>query len=309
MSWKGFVAGYLTFSKRDRAGLLVLLLLLTLAFLLPMLAPKQIDVPIPIDAYTKQAADSLQQISRKTAAPADDYRSYAFERSEEPGNISSGALFHFDPNTLDDAGWRRLGLRERPIRTLNNYRNKGGRFYKPEDLAKIWGLPHGFYDRVKDHIRIVPTAKNREEHSFVATPAVLIKPVPKTIDINTADTSAFIALPGIGSKLAARIVNFRDKLGGFSSVAQLGETYGLPDSTFQKISGRLVMQEGNLRQININTATKELLSGHPYINWKLANAIVAYREQHGAFASVDDLKNIMILDAATFEKIKPYLGL
>ena len=55
------------------------------------------------------------------------------------------------------------------------------------------------------------------------------------VNINTADTSAFIALPGIGNKLALRIVNFRDKLGGFYSIDQIGETYGLPDSVFRKI--------------------------------------------------------------------------
>ena len=62
------------------------------------------------------------------------------------------------------------------------------------------------------------------------------------IDVNTADTSAFISLPGIGSKLAARIVTFREKLGGFYSVEQIGETYGLPDSTFQKIKQWLKLE-------------------------------------------------------------------
>ncbi|RPD50741.1 helix-hairpin-helix domain-containing protein [Paracnuella aquatica] len=308
MSWKRFVAGYLHFSKRDRAGVLGLLLLLALAFLLPLLAPNKVEIPQPLDAATQLATDSLKKMPAN-GGPSEDYRSYAFERADDANKFRPGELFAFDPNTLDDAGWRRLGLREKTIRTINNYRSKGGRFYKPQDLAKIWSLPPGFYDRVKGHIQIAQPAKKWEEPAYAAAPTPFVKTAPKTIDINTADTAAFIALPGIGSKLAARIVNFRSKLGGFTSVEQLGETYGLPDSTFQKIRSRLVVESGALQAINLNTATKEVLSGHPYINWKLANAIVAYREQHGAFTSVDDLKKIMILDEATFEKLRPYLGL
>lgn len=308
MSWKRLVAGYLHFTKRDRAGVMGLLLLLALAFLLPLMAPNQVEIPQPLDEATQLATDSLKRMAAN-GGPSEDYGSYAFDRADEPNVFRSSELFAFDPNTLDEAGWRKLGLGDKTIRTINNYRSKGGRFYKPQDLSKIWGLPPGFYDRVKGHIQIVQPSKKWEEPAYAASPVPFVKTAPKTIDINTADTSAFISLPGIGTRLAARIVNFRGKLGGFTSVEQLGETYGLPDSTFQKIRSRLVVESGALQAININTATKEVLSGHPYINWKLANAIVAYREQHGTFTSVDDLKNIMILDEATFQKIKPYLGL
>ena len=103
------------------------------------------------------------------------------------------------------------------------------------------------------------------------------------IDINTADTSAFISLPGIGSKLAARIVNFRDKLGGFYSIDQVGETFGLPDSTFQKIKQYLKLENTSIKKININTATVDELKAHPYIKYSVANPIIAYRNEHGPF--------------------------
>ena len=68
------------------------------------------------------------------------------------------------------------------------------------------------------------------------------------IDVNTADTTAFISLPGIGSKLAARIITFREKLSGFYSVEQIGETYGLPDSTFQKIKQYLKLDNASVKK-------------------------------------------------------------
>ena len=117
----------------------------------------------------------------------------------------------------------------------------------------------------------------------------------------------FVSLPGIGEKLGTRIITFRDKLGGFHSVEQVAETYGLPDSTYQKIQTLLLVQETNIKKIPINQCSKDELKMHPYIKWKIANAIVEYRNQHGPFESLEDLKKIILLDHETFLKIQPYL--
>jgi DNA uptake protein ComE-like DNA-binding protein len=130
---------------------------------------------------------------------------------------------------------------------------------------------------------------------------------PKVIEINEADTSAFISLPGIGSKLAMRIVNFRDKLGGFYSVNQVAETYGVPDSTFQKIKPRLDCNIGAVKKININEADINQLKSHPYIKYALANVILNYRKQHGYFKSIDDIRQIDAITEEVFRKIAPYL--
>jgi len=135
--------------------------------------------------------------------------------------------------------------------------------------------------------------------------------VQKTIepfDINTADTAAFIALPGIGSKLAARIVLFREKLGGFYSVGQIREVYGLQDSVFRKISPMLKCNPGNIRKIDINSAEQEMLKVHPYIRWQMANALVAYRDQHGSFHSVEDLAKLENIDYDALKKMIPYIS-
>ncbi len=127
------------------------------------------------------------------------------------------------------------------------------------------------------------------------------------IDINKADTNAFISLPGIGSKLAQRIINFRTKLGGFYSVNQVKETFGLPDSTFSKIQRQLAYHGFTIQKINVNTASVDVLKAHPYIRYNLANAIVQYRNQHGAFGSVDDIKKIVLVNDSVYNKVQPYL--
>lgn len=130
---------------------------------------------------------------------------------------------------------------------------------------------------------------------------------PRTIDINTADTTAFIALPGIGSKLANRIINFREKLGGFYSVQQIGEVYGIADSVFQKISPWLQLKDASVKKLNINTATFDELKAHPYTKYAIANAIIAYRNEHGPFAKIEDTRKVMIVTEEWYSKMAPYL--
>jgi len=116
-------------------------------------------------------------------------------------------------------------------------------------------------------------------------------------------------LPGIGSKLASRIITFRDKLGGFYSIDQVAETYGLPDSTFQKIKQYLKLDNSLVKKVNINTTTVDELKAHPYFKFSLANPIVAYRNEHGAFTKIEDIKKIMAVTDEIYKKIAPYLTL
>lgn len=139
-------------------------------------------------------------------------------------------------------------------------------------------------------------------------PAKYVKKKVEPFDINRGDTTAFIALPGIGSKLALRIVTFRDKLGGFYNVSQLSEVYGLKDSVFQIIKPFLRCQGEGVRKIDINKAGKDELKNHPYIRWSIADAIIAYRDQHGSFTSPQDILKIESVDAESLEKLLPYIS-
>ena len=135
------------------------------------------------------------------------------------------------------------------------------------------------------------------------------KSAVQNVEINNSDTTAFIALPGIGSKLAQRIITFRDRLGGFYSIEQIKETYGLPDSTFQKIKPKLLLGNPAVKKININTASLDEMKTHPYLRYALANAIVQYRTEHGNFSAVGDIKKIMAITDDIFNKVSPYLSL
>jgi competence protein ComEA len=308
MSWRKFTADYLTFSRKERTAVLVFCSVVLLLYLVTYVYPKPVVKPVQEDTALAKLLDTATQLAQANDPIAEtEPGAYPYEGLKKlPG--PEGMLFNFDPNTLDAAGWKRLGLRDKTAQTILNYRSKGGHFYKREDLKKIWGLPDGFYERVQAYIKIADAKKETPDQNFFKTPYEKKERIIAAVDVNKADTAALIALPGIGSKLAQRIINFRDKLGGFYDVAQVGETYGLPDSTFQKVKPYLQVH-GDLKKLNLNTASKDELKAHPYIRWNLANAIVEYRNQHGPFKNLDDLKNIMLIDEATYARIVPYLTL
>ena len=127
------------------------------------------------------------------------------------------------------------------------------------------------------------------------------------IDINKADSATWESLNGIGPVLAARIVRFRDKLGGFYAISQVKETYGLPDSTFKKIQPYLQLNTVSLKIIDLNQADEQTLAQHPYIRYKLARLIVLYRSNNGPFSQPTDLLGIPLVDDSIYRKIEHYI--
>ncbi len=309
---KNFAGDYLSFDKKERRGTLFLLVLILLSIAAPFTFPffikeKKYDTTAfakAIDSLKIQQADSSNRNYNDN-----NYHDFSSERSDSKTRLSKGELFYFDPNTLDEKGWVRLGVREKTAAGILKYISKGGRFRHPEDIDKIWGLSDYDKDRLRPYIQIKESFQQPQKEQYSNTTPRYEKPgyTKSVIDINLADTTAYIALPGIGSKLAQRIINFRDKLGGFISIEQVGETFGLPDSTFQKIKPRLTLGGAIAKQLNINKASADELKAHPYIRYAIANAIVQYRTQHGNFASIADVRKIMIITDEMFAKFSPYI--
>lgn len=324
MKWSDFAKDYLTFTRKERIGILVIVGLILFTLFLPDVLrensnnnPTQIDTSwiAAVKKIEIKKTDSLNDHFQKKDDDDDSYP-YQYDRKKSnyyETNISKGELFYFDPNTISSSDWKRLGLRDKTIQTIINFLSKGGHFYNPEDLQKIYGLHKDEYERLEPYIRIETKTSSLNDQFSSSKPNDKPAPVkthaPRytSIDINTADTSAFISLPGIGSKLALRIVTFREKLGGFYSIDQIGETYGLADSTFQKIKQYLKLENPSVKKININTATIDEMKAHPYIKYSIANPFVAYRNEHGSFSKVEDIKKVMAVTDEIYKKIAPYL--
>ena len=289
--WKNFITDYLSFTKKERTGTIVILLLIVIFITVPFfypffIHPKATDdkaFKAEMDQLIIKQIDSTQKFSYKNYAKGNGQNSREEYTAVETVKKVEAELFSFDPNTLDEAGWQQLGLRDKTIMTIQKFVSKGGKFYKPEDISKIWGLHDDEIKRLLPYIVIAQKKNNYTDNKTFDKKNSENKPnekpkyTPNIIDINTADTAMLIALPGIGSKLAQRIIVFRDKLGGFYKVDQVGETFGLKDSVFQLLKARFIIAPAPVKQLNINVATMEELKAHPYLRYIIANNIIQYR--------------------------------
>lgn len=307
--WKKFIKDYLTFTAKERKGIFVLLSLLGLLIIAPFFFPLFITHRVIIDDQFKNEIARLQIDSGNNFKYGqNDFEFEDNSRDYKRNNLPQES-FAFDPNTATVAEWMRLGVKEKIANNIQKYISKGGKFRKPEDLKKIWGIPPGTLDHLLPLVQIAPNNEFSQNQKW-DTSRHYTPYKPKeiaSIDINASDSTDWLTLPGIGPGYSGRIVRFRNRLGGFYSIDQVGETFMLPDSTFQKIKKYLVLNSMNLKKININTATIEELKSHPYIRYNIGNAIIQYKNQHGAYQSLESLKKIMIITDEVFAKIVPYL--
>lgn len=233
--------------------------------------------------------------------------------------------FPFDPNTLEREGWLALGLSHRQVDGLERYTAKGGRFRVKRDLAKVYSLRPEQIERLLPFVLLpdsLPRTQrpqrerpHRKTYERVAAapgdgPVERGARVRAKVEVNTADSLQLVALPGIGPAFARGILRYRERLGGFLSLDQLEEVYVLKDKpdALARMRELLVVDTLMVRRIPINTCTVEELAEHPYVRWKLAKPLIAYRAQHGPFAKVEDIRGCVLVDEEVFRKLAPYLS-
>jgi competence protein ComEA len=303
---------YFSFTKKERNGIFFVVFIIILITVLPYFFHLFVkDEPIGSTEFAEEIealkidSSKSKSYSKNAGEYYDDYT--PSNKKEE--NVKR-ELFYFDPNTASENDWIRLGVRKRTAQTIKKYIEKGGKFYKPQDIKKIYGLSDADANSLIPYVSISSVKKQYtpNEDKFTQTKTYPNKYLIQPVDINVGDTSAYIALPGIGSVLSKRIISFREKLGGFYSVNQVAETYNLPDSTFEKVKKYLVLNSKAMKKININSASVDEMRAHPYISYSIANAIFQYRQQHGNFTAVDDLHKIMTISDEFFTKASPYLS-
>jgi DNA uptake protein ComE-like DNA-binding protein len=300
-----FIKDYFTFSRKDRIAIAILLIVVVVFLFLPKLFSVR-QVATKADPLIIQQLEAIT--TEKKSIENNTYnRNANTDNYSESNATTKGVLFTFDPNTLSEEGWLKLGIREKTVKTILNYHSKGGKFKQPEDIRKIWGLRKDEADRIIPYIKIadngVASTSNSYNNKYTPTPAK-----PTIVDVNSATPQQFKLLPGLEYPLPYKIVSYREKLGGFLTVQQVKETYGMTDSIFTAILPYLQIQSTAIRKININTASDFDLGGHPYIDKAVAKAIVIYRSKHGAYKQVSDVKKILFITEQVFNKMAPYLS-
>ena len=129
-----------------------------------------------------------------------------------------------------------------------------------------------------------------------------------TVELNSADSAQLTQVHGIGASFAMRIIRYRYRLGGYYNKEQLKEVYGIDDTVYRQIKDQLTINPAAITKININTISFASLRQFPYLDYKQASAVIEYRNQHGKYASMDDVKNVAIITPEIITKIKPYMN-
>jgi DNA uptake protein ComE-like DNA-binding protein len=163
--------------------------------------------------------------------------------------------------------------------------------FKKEFASKY---PHYTYSNINRNLAFSKEVKNVRKASH------------QSLDINSADSLQWIALPGIGPAFAKRILAYREKLGGFYAVDQLKEVYGLDSTWVNAQMKNLHIGQGVYRKLSLQkTEWKDFR--HPYLPYAQAKIFLSYRRQHPEMATFQDLDKIQLLDKNVWNKLKPYL--
>ena len=194
--------------------------------------------------------------------------------------------FRFDPNTATLDELERLGLSERQAEVILRYREKGGRFRRKGDFAKMYVVSDTLFERLEPFIDI-----------------------PKT-DLNRADSAALVQLPGIGPYYARMIIACRDSLGGFYDKRQLLGIKGFDDERFATLEDLVTADPRDIRKLRPWEMDEDALAGHPYIGRRRARALRLYAGVADSSGwSVRALLREQVLDTASLERLRPYLDL
>ena len=306
-----------SFTDSERNGTIVLLLLITMAAVIISLQGKFISLPKENFVEFDQFISSVQL--KKNSDSVTIGKRYAKDGYLNMPNVSEEAgvhsvyhakeLFDFNPNGLSVDDWVRLGLSPSQARTIKNYESKGGRFFDKADVKKMFVISAERFAELEPYI-VLPV---QEQISIRKTHPSAIpsshRSSSEIVELNTADTADLIAVNGIGPILSTRIIAYRELLGGFHSVNQLTEVFGIDAEKFTVIKSFVKVDSSYIRKININTDQYFNFIKLPYISKSVANAILNFRKLHGPFKSVLGIKGCLLVTPELYLKISPYLSI
>jgi len=300
---KQFFKDYLSFNKRERNGIFVLLLILILVIAIPRILPL-FSSKDSVDFSAFQ--NDISKFKKNIIKGNDSIKHENFDYDNVDRSVAENKLnpFYFNPNNLSVEKWKELGFDDKQIHIIKNYEAKGGRFYKKEDLRKIYGISENEYTVLEPYIQIPEDHKNNKKEftSFKSEKNSVV------IELNSADTAELKKLKGIGSYYAKKIIAYRTKLGGFYKKEQLLEVKGIDSARYAGFVDYVSINKFIIRTININTVTFDELKTHPYLNYNIANSLINFRKVHGKFNSVADIKKSALINEMIYEKISPYLS-
>lgn len=284
---------WLYFNRKEIIGLLIWSILIFVILII-------------IHFYPNPQSAKIELIGTQSAQESNNINSKTKTKMISPSNASLEDLIS-------------IGFPKYIANNLLKYRSKGGKIKTKEDVLKLYGMNDSILNVVLPNLILSNTQnKNFDEFTINNTygePDYLTLPKSKfsykevSLNLNLADSIQLTQVYGIGKTFASRIVKYRQKIGGFHSIEQLKEVWGL-DSSFDQIAPQLFVDSKTpLRPIFVNRYNFDDLAIHPYIRYKTAKAIVNFRNQHEKFKNKQDLQLIHLISDSLYQKLEPYISL
>ena len=306
------VRKWFSFNKGERVAIITIMAVILVLILACLFRPARKS----LSESTLHNLDSLLALRQAAIEEVQQ------KQAEKPQEVNELHPFPFNPNTLTEEEWLQMGLTDRQVRGIMNYRAKGGKFYSKSDVAKLYTISEEEYAQLEPFIVLpevsrgkgtntksssqggVSTGSTTAPGSTIATSE---KKAISPVDINTVDSTALVELPQIGGYTASRILAFRDKLGGFIDKEQLRDVKGMDSARFNAIQPYILIGEAELRKIDINRADFKTLVGHPYLNYEQVKRIVNQREKRGMIKNWAQLQSLIENDGEVNPLLEHYL--
>lgn len=298
------IKDYFSFNRRERNGVIILVAIIAILAVIPVFLPYFIPEKKTDFSKFKKDIDAFEKtlIASEENSKQQEYSDFDYSSPDKSVAENKLTPFPFDPNNLPEEQWKALGLNDRQIKSIKNYEVKGGKFYKKEDFKKMYCITATEYSILEPYITIKESPKPSFKDDFKKN-----EKNSKIVELNSADTTELQTLKGIGKYFAIKIVAYRKLLGGFANVAQLLEVKGMDTARYDVIKNFVSINSAAIRKQNVNTATFDELKKHPYIGYNIALSLINYRQVHGNFKTLAEIKNSALITEKVYVKISPYL--
>lgn len=282
----------LSFSKGERIAvftiLAVILVLLVLCIVRPF-KPEQNEMVLhDLDSLLMMREAALKKLQ--------------MNENEKVTQVNELNPFPFNPNTMTEEEGLKMGLTDRQVRNIINYRESGCHFYSKKDLGRLYTISESDFEQLEPFI-VLPVvsretrtgreqAKSKEMKRGTESEKTVKKEIP-IVDVNVVDSATLVELPQLGLYTAGRIVSYREKLGGFISLEQLREVKGIDSARYEAIFPYLRLESVGIKQLDVNRSDFKTLVNHPYLNYNQVKTIVNHREKKGMIRNWTQLQTVV----------------
>ena len=282
---------WFSFSKGERVAIITILALILLLILACLFRPSRKSL----------SDESLHNLDSLLALRQAAIELQQQQQAEKPQEVAELHPFPFNPNTLTEEEWLQMGLTDRQVRNIMNYKAKGGKFYSKNDLGKLYTISEEEFAQLEPFI-VLPevarsasgkTSSKKQETPTYEEKAKQEKKAIPIVDLNTVDSTTLVELPQIGPYTAVRIIEFREKLGGFIDKEQLRDVKGMDDARFAAIQPYINLAAVEIRKVDVNRADFKILVHHPYLNYEQVKCIVNQREKRGMIKNWAQLEELI----------------